>query len=603
MMTTTTKLSLGFGALIFILVLTNAAILLPLRSIDDEIRAMAEVARPLSSETKALETNSLGFALAVRTFGKSGAPASQSEAEQEAAGVEQHLKEYTRLAETEHQRALAAEFERRWQVFRARGMAIINGGDRFYSDDEWLQFKNASSDLLSLLQDDMKLDANLNYEARTEMALQKVAAVERFIVIFFILCVIIAIVTSQAVGRGIVQTEREIQSGRERLRATLASIGDAVVSTALDGRITSFNSAAESLTGWRQSDALGQPLNEVVCLVDEKTGKNAESPALKALRIGSVVRDADNVLLVSRDGTEYPVEDHAAPMLDKKGETIGSVLVFRDVTEKKAQAEELRRNRDELEMRVKERTSELDQTISALGQEMKEHAFAEKQRIDLLGRLVSVQEEERRRIARDLHDQLGQRLTALRLKLASLRDFAGDHEILAPKIKRLQEIGQLLDSEVSFLAWELRPSALDDLGLGAAVEAFVQEWSKHYDMPAEFQSARIPKRRLNKETETHLYRITQEALNNIAKHAQAKEVSVVLEKRGGQIILIIEDNGKGFDPADVSVPDKSGRGLGLIGMRERASLVGGEVEIESAPGSGTTIYVRVPLSVQTSKKL
>ena len=155
----------------------------------------------------------------------------------------------------------------------------------------------------------------------------------------------------------------------------------------------------------------------------------------------------------------------------------------------------------------------------------------------------------------------------------------------------------MLDSEVSYLAWELRPTALDDLGFSAAIEAFVKEWSRHFDIPADFQAARIPKRRLSKDTETHLYRITQEALNNISKHARATEVSVVLEKQVDRIILIIEDNGKGFDPALLGNPRRSGRGLGLLGMRERATLVGGDVEIESAPGRGTTIFVRVPTAV------
>ncbi|HQZ94905.1 MAG TPA: sensor histidine kinase [Pyrinomonadaceae bacterium] len=221
---------------------------------------------------------------------------------------------------------------------------------------------------------------------------------------------------------------------------------------------------------------------------------------------------------------------------------------------------------------------------------------AERQRIDLLGRLVTGQEVERRRIARDIHDQLGQRLTALRLKIASLKELSIGHDEISARVERLQEIGGRLDAEVSFLAWELRPTALDDLGLVDAVGAFVNEWSRHYEIPADFHSAGLSNVRLNHDTETHLYRITQEALNNILKHAAANLVTVMLEKRLNDMILIIEDDGWGFDSNASRASAESGMGLGLIGMSERAILAGGALEIESSPGKGTTIFVCVPIS-------
>jgi signal transduction histidine kinase len=185
-------------------------------------------------------------------------------------------------------------------------------------------------------------------------------------------------------------------------------------------------------------------------------------------------------------------------------------------------------------------------------------------------------------------------LTALRLKIASLKEASKDDQAMSDRVDRLQEIGERLDTEVSFLAWELRPSTLDDLGLVDAVGAYVNEWSKHYDIAADFHSTGLAPARFDRDVETHVYRITQEALNNIAKHAEATNVSVLLEKMGENITLIIEDDGKGFEPAEVTVSKESGHGLGLSGMRERAVLVGGDIEIEAAPGKGTTIYVRVP---------
>jgi signal transduction histidine kinase len=279
---------------------------------------------------------------------------------------------------------------------------------------------------------------------------------------------------------------------------------------------------------------------------------------------------------------------------------VGNVLtgfakITTDLTEKQRRAEELQRAHDQLELRVKERTRELAESNLALVQEMEVREIAERQRIDLLGRLVTGQEVERRRIARDLHDQLGQRLTALRLKIASLKEISAGHEEIALRVGRLQEIGERLDAEVSFLAWELRPTALDDLGLVDAVGAFVNEWSRHYEIPAEFHSAGLTKARLNHDTETHLYRITQEALNNILKHANATLVTVMLEKRDRDVILIIEDNGHGFNSNAARASAESGMGLGLIGMRERAILAGGELEVESSAGKGATIYIRVPI--------
>ena len=137
---------------------------------------------------------------------------------------------------------------------------------------------------------------------------------------------------------------------------------------------------------------------------------------------------------------------------------------------------------------------------------------------------------------------------------------------LAQQIQSLQEGAARLDSEVGFLAWELRPAALDDLGFAAATRNFVAEWSKHYSIPAELHTGKVEGRRLSQEVETNLYRITQEALNNIAKHAGAQNVNVVIERRKGEIVLIIEDDGKGFDPSLIEPGRESGKGLGLVGM-------------------------------------
>jgi signal transduction histidine kinase len=211
----------------------------------------------------------------------------------------------------------------------------------------------------------------------------------------------------------------------------------------------------------------------------------------------------------------------------------------------------------------------------------------------LLKKIVTIQEDERGRIARDLHDQLGQRLTALRLKIAALKDVDPANAVIGQRITRLQEISEGIDNEVSYLAWELRPTILEDAGLVVALGQHLKEWSRHSGIPAEFSPFGLRDHVISPDLETNLYRITQEALNNAAKHSKAGRVNVLLERRGDELILIIEDDGVGFDAGTASSNERTGRGFGLASMRDRADVIGASLEIESGPGKGTTIFVRV----------
>jgi two-component system, chemotaxis family, CheB/CheR fusion protein len=166
----------------------------------------------------------------------------------------------------------------------------------------------------------------------------------------------------------------------------------------------------------------------------------------------------------------------------------------------------------------------------------------------------------------------------------------------------LKSIANQIDSEVDFLAWELRPSVLDDLGLVVALKNFVKEWSLHFKIAAEFEQIRLDGNKLLPEIEINLYRIGQEALNNICKHAKANNASVLLEYREGKISLIIEDDGIGFEPSKKEVLTGDDKGMGLLGMKERAELIGLTFEIESSIGNGTTIYVRVPAQFTNEEK-
>ena len=218
----------------------------------------------------------------------------------------------------------------------------------------------------------------------------------------------------------------------------------------------------------------------------------------------------------------------------------------------------------------------------------------------LLERLVSVQEEERRRIARNLHDHLGQQMTALRLSVGALKDDTLSPADLRLRLEGIDKIASQIDRDVDFLAWELRPAALDDVGLSAALETIVRDWSAANGVDAEFHGS-PEAARLAGESESHLYRIVQEALNNVSKHAAATHVSVLLEHQDREVRVIIEDDGRGFD-AEQAAAGLTHRGLGLTSMQERAALIGGHVEFESAPGRGTTVFARVPIRATTPSR-
>ncbi len=212
----------------------------------------------------------------------------------------------------------------------------------------------------------------------------------------------------------------------------------------------------------------------------------------------------------------------------------------------------------------------------------------------LMEKVITAQEEERRRIARELHDETGQALTSLMVGLKVLAGAASLQEV-QEKASQLRAVAaQTLDS-VHRLALELRPSVLDDLGLVAAIQRHVKDWGENCGLRADFQAIG-PDRRLSPQIETTVYRVVQEALTNVARHAEAQNVSVILEYRGDSIVCIIEDDGQGFDVTRVLKANDMRR-LGLYGMQERISLVGGKLAVESTAGVGTTVFVEIPLDV------
>jgi two-component system, NarL family, sensor histidine kinase DevS len=207
---------------------------------------------------------------------------------------------------------------------------------------------------------------------------------------------------------------------------------------------------------------------------------------------------------------------------------------------------------------------------------------------DALRRVIGAQELERRRLARELHDETGQALTSILLGLKGIEDArdGGDVRQATEELRELV-VGTLQD--VRRLAVELRPKALDDFGLVPALERLVENFGEQTGMNVQLE-ARLGPDRLPGEVETALYRITQEALTNVVKHARARKVSIVLTRRNGTATAVIEDDGQGIADADDT------QGLGLLGMRERLELINGKLSIESSEGAGTTIVAEVPIS-------
>ncbi|MEE9599439.1 MAG: MASE1 domain-containing protein, partial [Anaerolineales bacterium] len=205
-------------------------------------------------------------------------------------------------------------------------------------------------------------------------------------------------------------------------------------------------------------------------------------------------------------------------------------------------------------------------------------------------RLMKAQEEERLNLSREIHDESGQLLSALTVQLGLLEREAGHLDVVDQRMDELKETVNEIQDNLHQLAVNLRPASLDHLGLVTAMEQYIEEFNRQYEVIVEFETIGMQDKRLAGEVETALFRIVQESLTNVALHAQAERVDVLINYRDDQIKAIIEDDGVGFIPSTPTVDSH----LGLFGMRERVEMLGGKLTIESAPGRGTAVSVEVP---------
>ena len=350
----------------------------------------------------------------------------------------------------------------------------------------------------------------------------------------------------------------------EAVRARLASIvglsRDTIVSFDFRRRVVTWNQGAEAMLGWTAVEVTGRDLSSIVA---PEAGREREA-IFEDIEMGRPVHDFVTHAL-TKNAVNIDVSVSASPVKDQAGAIIGGSMIIRDVSIQAEADRMIRQHAADLEKRVAERTREL----------------------------IDTQEEERRRIARDLHDHLGQQLTALRLSLGACKEQVAGDEALRQTLVNAESTATQLDADVEFLAWELRPSQLNQ-GLVTAVEKFAREWSSHFRVTIDIHMSRVDEDRLPLHAALNLYRIVQEALNNVAKHAHATRVAVILEQRDDRAVLVVEDNGRGFDVLVKNTESPEQR-LGLAGMHERAALMSGTMDIESAPGKGTTVIVQIPL--------
>jgi PAS domain S-box-containing protein len=337
-----------------------------------------------------------------------------------------------------------------------------------------------------------------------------------------------------------------------QLAAIVESSNDAILIRGLDRSILSWNAAAERLFGWSAQEAVGQSIELIV--PPERTGTLRR--IMEGVARGESLSPVETIHL-RKDGARIPTQITFSPVRDQQGKVVAHSYTVRDMTELKRQEEGLR-------------------------------GYATRLR-ELSHRLRTVEEAERHAISRELHDRIGQDLSTLGLILGSLGAKLS-RESLRSVAKPLQDMQGLLKAMVANvrdIMAVLRPPVLDDYGLLAALRQLVTEFAQRTGIAAELSGVEFQPR-LPPIVETAMFRISQEALNNIAKHAQAKNVEISIHEASGRVMLEIADNGIGFD-ANETPPDKQHWGLST--MRERAEAVGIVFSLESAPGAGTRIVV------------
>jgi len=392
-----------------------------------------------------------------------------------------------------------------------------------------------------------------------------------------------------------IQAEHTLRESQERFRLLVEGIKEyAIFQLDREGNVASWNAGAQRLKGYSSAEIIGRHFSVFYPQEDLMNNKPREILA-QAARQG---RSEDEGWRVRKDGSRFWANVVITALRDSEGNLLGFAKLTRDTTENRERAEALTKAKELLELRVEQRTAVLTRVNDEMRTEIAERQHAEEelrksrdQLRALAARLQSVREEERTYIAREIHDELGQACTAIKMDLALIgRKLTKRQTALRAKVDSSM---QLVDDTIVTLrriASELRPRTLDDLGLPAALESQAQEFEGRTGIHC---SVILPPERLMLDTDrsTTIFRIFQESLTNVARHAHATRVEARLRRENDRIIFQVFDNGTGFDP-EVAKARKS---LGLVGMQERALLLNGEFKAEGVTGSGTTMTLTIPL--------
>jgi PAS domain S-box-containing protein len=388
------------------------------------------------------------------------------------------------------------------------------------------------------------------------------------------------------------QVQRILYESEERWRVTLESIGDAVVATDASTVVTFVNAVGAGILGRPVQDILGQPLAAVFRIINEETRHPVESPVDRVIQHGHTVGLANHTMLLRPDGTEVPIDDSAAPILDREGRLLGVVLVFRDISERKRTETQLQQWNTELEVRVRERTAEL------LNSQERLRALA--------SQLNLTEQRERRRLAADLHDYLAQLLALIRIKLGQALKRLPNH--LPDGGASLTEIDGLLQQCLQYartLMAQLSPSVLQDLGLIPAIHWLAEQMTQQR-LKVDVHVLTDESPSFNDQQSNLLFQAVRELLTNIVKHAGVSTATVTVEKHDRDTwILTVRDTGEGFDLNAVHY-EPSGEHFGLFSIQERMEAMSGWCRIESTVGAGTTVELglaAIPTDVKPTPRL
>lgn len=403
------------------------------------------------------------------------------------------------------------------------------------------------------------------------------------------------------------QKRHEAILAEEQLsRVIFEQAGAVIMVVDPEGRILRASQEAHQIC---RSNLLLRHFDEVIRLaIFDTTGGESGPAAWKPFSISSILRGkifyGQEVSFSPPEGWE-PLEMllNAGPLRGSQGEVLGAVVALTDITERKRIEEALKAAHDELEQRVKDRTAELRLLVAQLKEEVRDRLQAEEflkeseERLrHLSSRLLDAQERERKRIAAELHDELGHALLTIKLQLRALeRGLIPSQKALAGDIEAMQPFIDGVLENVRRLYFDLSPGNIEDLGLTGALRQMLDGFARqHKDIGWQVRLDNLD-RELSPSTQTVIYRIVQEILTNIGKHAKPSLVSVRVKRNPTAALFTVEDNGRGFDTSQIHSLDDPNRGLGLAAMEERVRMQGGTLEIISRENQGTRIAFTLPL--------